>query len=216
MRTQGRSERSSIASYVEPRTFASGTRAALQGLGYSLVPAFSMGRFDDASWRPTLRLVDERHYDRIPGIEQDPDTPVVLVTGARPRRIEDPRVAGSVRRPLDLESLYPVLQRALERTPRAAPRVSTRLSARAMREDRRWVGSLTSLSTGGCFFRSRRPTPLGARLCVQFALPRGGIVTARAVCIHVGDEGIGLAFTDTSPEARRDIGGFVNNRLATV
>jgi hypothetical protein len=216
MHTKGRSERSVIASYVEPRTFASGTRVALRGLGYSLVPAFSMGRFDDASWRPTLRLVDERHYDRIPGIEQDPRTPVVLVTGARPRRIDDPRVAGSVRRPLDLESLYPVLQHVLERTPRAAPRVTTRLSARAMREDRRWVGSLTSLSTGGCFFRSSRETPLGARLCVQFALPRGGIVTARAVCIHVGDDGIGLAFTDTSPDARRDIGGFVSTRLATV
>ncbi|HEM47079.1 MAG TPA: hypothetical protein ENO23_08545, partial [Alphaproteobacteria bacterium] len=97
MHTKGRSERAVIASYVEPRTFASGTRVALHGLGYSLVPAFSMGRFDDASWRPALRLVDERHFDRIPDVEQDPRTPVVLVTGARPRRIDDPRVAGSVR-----------------------------------------------------------------------------------------------------------------------
>jgi hypothetical protein len=160
--------------------------------------------------------VDERHTGRVPTAEQDPDTPIVLVTGARPRASEDPRVVGRVGRPVELDALYPILQRALERTPRHAPRVATRLSARAMRDDRRWVGSLTSLSVGGCYFRSTQPVARGDQMCVQFGLPRNGIVTTRAVCIHVGADGVGLAFTDASPEARREIGGFVAERLATV
>jgi len=215
MHVQGTLERSVIASYVGPRSFAPGVRAALKGLGYPVVAAFSMGRFDDARWRPAVRLVDERHADRIPGIDQDPRTPIVLVTGSRPRSFEDPRIVGRTRRPIELDALYPLLQRAVERTPRAAPRVPISLSARAMREDRRWVGNVTSLSAGGCYFRSRQPTPVGTRMSVQFAIPRNGIVTTRAVCVHVGDDGIGLAFTDASPEARQGIGAFVADRLAT-
>jgi len=232
MRTKVRPARAVIASYVEPRTFAPGTRAALQGLGYAVVPALCFGRFDvprtgrfDAPGRgrgdepaeaAAIRLVDERHADRIPGADQDPDTPIVLVSGRRRPRIDDPRIAGVVTRPVDLDTLYPILQRALEATPRRVPRVPIQLSARAMRADRRWAGSLTSLSVGGCYLRSSRRVPLGTPLCVQFALPHNGVLTTRAVCVHADDEGTGLAFTDASDVARREIGGYVAERLAAL
>lgn len=205
-----------LANYVSPRALAPDLRAALRGLGYALIPAVSMGRFDDTSWKPALRIVDERHYDRIPDLASDPNTPIVLVTGSRALSIEDERIAGRIGRPVQLDSLYPILQRTLERTPRAAPRVPTRLSARGLREDHRWVGSVTSLSTQGCYFESAERPPVGSRMNIEFALPRNGIVAARAICVRVHADGTGLAFTDASPDARREIGSFVSQRLATL
>jgi len=205
-----------IANYVSPRVLAPELRAALRGLGYALVPACSMGRFDDTHWRPALRIVDERQYEKIPDLASDPNTPIVLVTGSRALSIEDERIAGRIGRPVELESLYPILQRTLERTPRSAPRVPTRLSARGLREDHRWVGSVTSLSINGCYFESREKPPVGSGMNIEFGLPRNGMVTARAVCVRVHSDGLGLAFTDASEEARREIGSFVSQRLATL
>lgn len=216
MRTRIAPDRTAIASYVGPRAFGPNVRAALAGLGYEIVPAFSMGRFDDASWRPALRLVDERQYERIPSPQNDPDTPIVLLTGLRPLAIEDDRIAGRVPRPVELSSLYPILQRRLERTPRSAPRVPTQLSARGMRDDHRWVGHVVSLSVGGCFMKSQEILPIGARLSVQFALPHNGIVSTRAECVHATDDGVGLAFTDSPDATIQEIAGFVSTRLATL
>ena len=49
-----------VASYVAPTALTPGTRAALRALGYELAPAIMRGRWDDASWRSDIRLVDER------------------------------------------------------------------------------------------------------------------------------------------------------------
>lgn len=216
MRTKVRAGRGEIASYIGPRAFAPGARPALEGLGYAVVPALSRGRFDDPSWRPAVRLVDERQYDRIPDAQADPDTPIVLVTGSRAPTIEDGRIAGHTGRPIEVDRLYPILQRALERNPRSAPRVETHIAARGMREDRRWVGNLTSLSIGGCYLRTPEQPAVGTEMSVQFAVPRNGIVTARAVCVHARGDGVGLAFTESSAEARREIARFVSQRLATI
>ena len=85
-----------------------------------------------------------------------------------------------------------------------------------MREDHRWIGSLTSLSVGGCYLRTNERPPLGSELSVQFGLPHNGVVTARAVCVHTRDDGIGLAFTESSDEARVEIQSFVSQRLAAL
>lgn len=205
-----------IACYVGPRAFAPGARTALEGLGYAVVPALSRGRFGDASWSPTVRLVDERHYDRVPSHADDPETPLVLVTSGREPAVEDARIAGHTARPIELDDLYSILQRALEQTPRATPRVPTHIAARGIREDRRWIGTITSLSMGGCFLRTRERPPVGAHLSVQFAIPNGNIVVARAICVHSGGDGIGLAFTRSSEDALRDIGHYVSERLAIL
>lgn len=215
MREKNRPKRTRIASYVGPRAFARQTDASLAGLGYFVVPAFAMGRFDDISWLPSLRLVDERHYERIPSFESDPKTPVILLTGARPKEIEDPRIVGRVPRPAELAELYPLIQRALEPTPRSAARVETRLSARCIRADRRHVGSVTSLSERGCLFRSHRPIDSGSGMNLQLALPGSGIISMRAVCVRRHDGAAGLVFANPSLNARRSIGGFVNGLLAT-
>jgi len=216
MQRKTKSERRTIASYVGPRSLAPQTRAALRGLGYELVPAFTMGRFDDASWHPALRLVDERQIERIPSRDVDPDTPVILLSGVRHAETDDPRVLGQIQRPAELADLYPLIQRALERTPRQAPRAPTLLSGRCIRSDRRWVGSVLSLSEGGCLFKTSQPIDAGEAMNLQFALPQNGILSARAVCVYRREGAMGLAFSDTPAEIRRRISSFVTRRLATL
>ena len=108
-----------IASYVPPRSLTRRTRAALSGLGYRIVPAATRGRFDDDSWEPDIRIIDERHLDRVPAEPYLPRIPIVVLTGSRPLSCHDPRVVGSLPRPARLERLYPILQSALEDQPRS-------------------------------------------------------------------------------------------------
>jgi hypothetical protein len=214
MHNQNRPEEICIASYVGPRSFAPETRAALIGLGYPLTSGIALGRFDDPAVQPRLRLVDERQYDRMPSIEEDPDTPMILLTGARPQLIDDARIVGRIGRPAELSELFPIIQRTLEQTPRRAPRVRTQLSARCIRADHRWVGSVVSLSQGGCLFRSSERVARGARMNLQFALPGADLITARAICVHGGSSEAGLAFSETTQQTQSVISGFVAHRLA--
>lgn len=215
MRSKRRAERARIASYVGPHSFAPYTRAALEALGYEVVSAFAMGRFDDASWQPELRLADERHLAKLPDRVADPDTPIVLLTGARDRDVCDPRVAGTVRKPAELNDVYALLQRCLEQTPRRLPRVDTVLSARCIRADHRWVGNVVTLSEGGCLFRSSEALEPGECMNLQFALPRNGIISTRGRVVHVLEGAAGIAFSEPSLNVRRHIGDFVVQRLAT-
>jgi len=203
-----------IATHIGPRSLAPQTRAALEGLGYRVVPAFAMGQTDDLPERPRLRLVDERFYDEMPSLKEDPQTPIIVLTDFRPQKFRDARIVGSVCRPAELNDLYPILQSALETTPRTSPRVSTALAARCVRADRRWMGSVVSLSDRGCLFHSRERVADGAQMNLQFALPSSGIITTRAVCIHQGEDAAGLIFSDPSTEDRQVIGGFVLEQLA--
>lgn len=71
-----------IASYVAASALTVGTRAAQRRLGYELLPAVMQGRWEDASWRSDLRLVDERHVSRVP---RDATPVVVLAQTLAPR-----------------------------------------------------------------------------------------------------------------------------------
>jgi len=203
-----------VASYVGARALTPHARAALEGLGYSIVPASTRGRFDDNSWPADLRLVDERHLDRIPGPDDDPRTPIVLLVGETPRNTHDPRVVASVARPAGLTEMYCAFQKALERYPRRAPRVGTQLAARCLRSDRRSLGAVLTLSEFGCLFRCSEPLEQGAQLNLQFALPRAGVITTRATCVNRDGLDAGLAFAEHTAQARAFISGFVCQRLA--
>jgi hypothetical protein len=160
--------------------------------------------------------VDERHLDRIPSPAEDPGTPIVTLTGPRPLEIEDPRIVGQIRRPAGLVDLYRILQEALEDHPRRAPRAPTQLPARCIRSDRRWPGAVLTLSEGGCLLKSSEAMPLGIDLKLQFALPMGEIVCARACCVHANGSETGLAFSALARAARERIGDFVTQRLAVL
>lgn len=211
-----RSEGSIIASYVPPHAYEPRTRAALAGLGYKIIPASTQGRFDDDSWKPDLRIVDERHFDRLPVENYLPRTPVIILTGSRRKIWRDPRVVGQVERPASLATIYPLIQAALEDHPRGAARAATQLPARCTRADRGWMGAIVSLSAGGCLFQTRSEMQAGLELNLLFPLPRDRMVYTRARVLRRKGDLIGMQFTDPPEPSQQAIGEFVAERLATA
>jgi len=214
MATERTRDRGTIASYVEPPALGRHTRAALEGLGYRVLQAAAVGRFDDASIRVDVRIVDDRFVSRLPSLADDPDTPLIVLSGPRPRQLDDARVVGHLSRPVRLTSLYPLLQRCLEHTPRSAPRVETLLAARVAQAGRRFVASLAALSAHGCLLRGGEAIHRDTKLNVEFEVPGAGLVMARAACVCASDAGYGLRFESTSDGVRESIDAFVTQRLA--
>ena len=136
--------RRTIACYVAPRLFARRTRAALQGLGYHVVPVATRGRFEDASWRPDLRLVDERHLERLP--READGVPIVCLSERPEREPADPRIVGFAPRPGELSALYPLLQRALEPHPRRDIGMARQMAGEKGEDGGRGVIGIHSLS----------------------------------------------------------------------
>jgi hypothetical protein len=205
-----------IASYASPQAFAPRTRAALAGLGYRLIAASTRGRFDDDSWHPSLRIVDDRHLDKLPEENYLPRTPVIVLRGSRPRNWRDPRVVGEAARPAGLADLYPLIQQALEEHPRRAPRTATQIPARCTRADRRWMGVILSLSVDGCLFQTHSEMSLGLDFNLLFPLPRGRMISTRARVEHCYGDGVGMSFLSSPEAAHEAITEFVTERLATA
>jgi len=211
-----RDTRKVIASYASPRAFAPRTRAALEGLGYRVVFAATRGRFEDDAWKPDLRIVSDRHVDRLPAEDYLPRTPIIVLGGGRNREWHDRRIVGEVARPARLDDLYPLVQQALEETPRRAARAPTQLPARCTRADQRWVGAILGLSTAGCLFRTTADLAPETDLNLLFPLPRGRMISTRARVVNRSGELVGMAFHDPPPQSRLAITDFVVERLATA
>jgi hypothetical protein len=205
-----------IASYVPPQAYAPRARAALEGLGYQIIQVATRGRFEDDSWEPDLRIVDERHISRIPAEDYLPRIPVLLLAGGARVASRDRRVVGIVSRPATLTDLYPILQRTLEDTPRVAARAPTELPGRCTHSDRRWMGAVVSLSEKGCLFRTSESLATDQRLNLLFPLPLGQMVTARARVIGQHGESVGLIFDHMAPPIREAVAQYVEGRLATL
>lgn len=204
--------RRTIGSYVSSRALAPGTRAALEALGYAVVPVTTVGRFGDGDWPVDLRLADARLLDRLP----DDDVPTILLGRGRGAESEGQRVIGCTTSPAAVATLYPLLQRALESRPRKAARAPASLPARCTRADRRWSGELLQLSQAGCLFRSLSDLSPGLEINLSFPLPLGRMVSTRARVSTRTPEGAGLEFCGISELSSDAIGDFVQRRLATV
>jgi hypothetical protein len=204
--------RRTIGSYVSSHALAPGTRAALEALGYAVVPVMTVGRFTDADWPVDLRLADARQLDRLP----DDEVPTILLGTGRGPETEGPRLVGCVTRPAAVATLYPLLQRALESRPRQAARAPASLPARCIRADRRWSGEVLQLSQSGCLIRSLSDLALGLEINLSFPLPLGRMVSTRARVSTWTPEGAGLEFRGISALSRDAIGDFVQRKLATT
>jgi hypothetical protein len=214
MHRDDRDDRTRIASHVGPHAFAPEASAALESLGYEIVPADATRQPRGASNEPRLRLVDERQYDAVPDADADPRTPIILFTGSRPRTIRDSRIIGQVERPAELAQLYPIIQQSLERTPRRNPRAETLIPARCTRADHRWIGNVVSLSQGGCRFLSDAAVESGEQMNLEFDLPSSVTVCTRALVIHRRAGDVSVVFVDPSRQVRESISDFVTHRLA--
>lgn len=205
-----------IASYVPSHAYEPRTRAALAGLGYRIIPASTMGRFDDDSWKPDLRIVDERHFGKLPVENYLPRTPIIVLVGTSRNTLRDPRVVGHVSRPASLAAIYPLIQKALEDHPRSSARATTQLPARCTRVDRRWMGAIVSLSATGCLFKTNSEMPPGLELNMLFPLPRNRMVYTRARVLRRMGTSVGMQFSDPPNESQQAIGDFVTERLAAA
>ena len=211
---EAQQHRRTIASYVPPQAFAPRARAALRGLGYRVVPAATQGRFDDASWKPDLRLVDAQHLDRLPAGESA--GPIIVLAGGRTPELDDARVVGIALRPAAVGALYPLIQRALEQTPRRAARAPAQIPARCSHADRRWTGEVRSLSETGCLLRSPAEMALGLEFNLLFPLPLGRMVSTRARLVDRRKDQAGVVFCRPSAPVREAIADYVERRLATL
>ena len=205
-----------LASYVPSHAFAPRARGVLEGLGYRIVPISTQGRFSDDRWEPDLRIVDERHLEKLPDENYLPRTPVIVLTGSRPRAVQDARVIGCVERPAAVSALFPLLQKALEPTPRRSARAPTLLPARCTRADRSWNGAVLSLSREGCLFRTTEAMPPGLELNLIFPLPLGRMVSTRARVLRQHGEQVAMAFSRPPAQSTRAITEYVESRLSVL
>lgn len=214
MHTDSVPRRWTIDSHTGPRAISRQTRRALEALGYSIIPSANGTASSRDVPKPALRLIDERQLASAPNANEDPNTPIVLLTSSRPRDCEDRRIVDRIQRPAQLRDLFCSFQSALEIHPRRVPRVATQLPARGIRSDHRWPGAIVSLSEGGCLIRTSEQFGHGAQMDLQFALPEQGIVSAQAECLYRRENELGLVFSETSERNRRVIDDFVATRLA--
>jgi hypothetical protein len=200
--------RRTVASYVAPFALAPGARVALEALGYRMVAASALGRWDEAQTAVDLRLVDERYLERV---GQD-ETPIVIV--GRSRSVFDPRVVGTVDRPARIAGLYRLLQLALEPEPRRAARAPTRLPARCASADASFAGEIHTLSEEGCRLVTRAPLEAGLELELMFPPTAGSAVVARGRVVSLDPgSGAGISFGPLGPTARAAIANHVQRRL---
>lgn len=212
---EGARIRWTIASHVAPQAFAPRARQALCGLGYRFVSEHPQGHSGDASRKPDLLIVDEHRLEALPAEQRPPHTPIILLTGRGPRKHRPPNVVGALPRPAQFERLYPLLQQALETTPRRAARVTTRLPARCTRGEWRWMGAVLDLSEDGCLIRAGDAMEPDLEFDLLFPLPSARLVSTGARIVRRDGDLAGTIFRETAPHWRDAIRNYVTERLAS-
>ncbi|MEE3327136.1 MAG: PilZ domain-containing protein [Myxococcota bacterium] len=203
-----------IASHLGPGAMTPGSEQTLGRLGYT-VEAWTKSSLQDApGGKHRLHLVDDRNMESIPTPEADPDTPIILLTGARPKTNTDPRIAGQLMRPVAAHDLYLLLEHALEMEPRKSPRVRTRLSARYLRRHGSTQGRIESLSTSGCRLTTSSPLKAGRTETLQIAIPTHGLIQTRARCVWARDCVAGFEFVSLDPVSQQAVARYVDHQLA--
>jgi hypothetical protein len=213
--TEDRSFSRVLVSHAAPEAFAPFTLSILAKLGYAIFEPDAWALRADDYDRPDLYLVDER---RLGEVEDDggPEIQIVALTGRHGVTGVDPRIVAAVPRPAGVHELYRVLQQALEENPRESPRVPTHLPARCRREGREWRTSILSISESGCLMRSPGDLVLGARIEVDFDLPRCGRLQLEGDVAYQLVPDIGVVFHAAPPQARQAIQLYVGEALAAT
>ncbi len=148
------------------------------------------------------------------------DVPLVLVAelpdrglGERVRRGE---LAGLLRKPLDPEEVFAIIQKVIEKGTRRNIRIATALPAVLVDRAGGTEGYVTVLSQYGLFFRSLDPWPVNARVAVDFVLWNRTVRLEATVLYIVTFEegpflepGMGMKFVKIGPEDSALIRAFI-------
>jgi hypothetical protein len=185
---------------------------ALRSLGYEIVPATAPHGRVGQPIQPDLWLVDEESLGQIAG-EESASAPIIILTRQPAPPPANRRVISSLMRPARFQELYAAIQDALESTPRRYPRIPTTLAARCAYRDRTCTGLVTSLSAGGCLFRTAKRLSPERETNLQFPLPYPILISTRARQVHQRENDLGFEFQDLSSISRFAISEYVIDQL---
>ncbi len=168
--------------------------------------------------RSGRELID--HIRREPTL---PAIPVIVQTSLSDVQTEE-LCRGAVntlylRKPVSPEALYRAVQSTIEPTPRRHLRVSTYLRA-SLAGSGQGAELITVLSDSGMFIKSLSPRPAGSTHTVSFMIDRR-IIKAGAVVLYTyafgdgpyKDPGMGMQFTDISPDDRELVRQFIRRQV---
>ncbi len=165
--------------------------------------------------------------DLISRIRQDNrtrDVPVIVQTSMKDPKVEELcKLAGCaayLRKPVEHNTLYRAVQRAIEATPRSYVRLSTCLPVRIGDEEPLQDEWVAALSENGLFIRTLIPRPVNAVLPVTFFLGERAI-SVRAMVLYVfghgsgplKEPGMGMKFSQISEQDRRALQDFIKDEL---
>lgn len=152
------------------------------------------------------------------------DIPLILLSSSPNAVMEDRARKGEfaayLKKPLNVEEFYRVVQSVIEKGPRRKVRIATNIAA--IVEDGRGgsKGYVTNLSEDGLFFRSIELRPLNTRMSVSFEI-KGRVIKLEALVHHITtfeegplkEPGMGLKFVTISPENRDLIKAFILEKI---
>lgn len=160
-------------------------------------------------------------------ITQDPrflDVPIILLANApnaelqgRARRGE---FAALLRKPLNVDEFYKVVQAVIAKGSRRNLRIATHAKARLEDGLSGSEGHVTVLSEYGMFFRTLEPRPIKTHLQVSFAI-RDRLIKLEAIVLYVTafeegpfkEPGMGMKFVKISRADRDLIAAFILEQL---
>ncbi len=143
-------------------------------------------------------------------------TPNAILEG-RARRGE---FSGFLKKPVDAEKLFLIIESAVEKKPRRSIRITCTLRADLSGAHGLAEGLVTNLSETGMFFRTLDPCPNRSRLTVSFEIKSQSItLEAEVIYSCIFDEGpfkepgMGMKFVKIRPEDQAIIKAFILEKI---
>jgi CheY-like chemotaxis protein len=152
------------------------------------------------------------------------DVPLIMLSSspdaAMEARARKGECAAHLRKPLNVEEFYRVVQQVIEKGPRRKIRIDTNVAATIEDGRGRSKGYVTNLSEDGLFFRSIELRPVQTRVSVGFEI-KGRAITLEAVVHHITtfeegplkEPGMGLKFERITPEDRELIKAYILEKV---
>ena len=145
------------------------------------------------------------------------DVPLLLLSSSPAGlqgRVNAGEIAAALKKPVDAEELYQVIQAVVEKTPRKHIRIATSLRARL--EDNGTEGLVTVLSELGLFFRTLDPRPANTRLPLTLLVKDKSLQVEALVLYCTSfdqgpfkEPGMGMKFVKISPGDQSFLKNFI-------
>ncbi len=203
----------------------------LQRFGYTVCVAGSVQEgIEFLCVAPAVAIFAEAEVigrDLLKRLGSDPrfkNVPVILSAESPGRELEERvrqgEIAGLIRKPLDIDNVYQVIQKVIEKGSRVNIRITASLPASLHDEFDSTEGHVTVLSQYGMFFRTLNPLPAGKRVVVDLFL-WDRVVNLEAQVLYVVsfeegpflEPGMGMKFVRINPEDNDLIRAFIHDQL---